>query len=61
MFRIITGLLVVLFGLWLLWSSLEAGIVVAIFGVIAVIVGGVIVLNKREDEIEEIKNDNKES
>ncbi len=54
--RTITGVLVVLFGLFLiifgLFENLRA---LLIYGVFAIIIGFSILLNKKEDEIEEIK------
>ena len=56
MFRIGTGIVVILFGLWLLIVSFGKGIGVLIPGVVVLIIGIVILLNKNEDTIEEIKH-----
>lgn len=56
MFRIITGAIIILLGFSLLLSGgLVLGVSI-IFPLLIIAVGGVIVLNNKEDEIEQIKS-----
>lgn len=56
MFRIITGSIVVLLGLGLAWFGAHDGIGSLVFGLVFAAIGVAILLNKQEDEIEEISN-----
>ena len=58
--RIITGVALVVFGVFLLggsffWEETDSIWVSAIYGLISFVVGGFILFNKKEDEIEQIK------
>ena len=57
MFRIITGVAVIAFGLWLIYMLYPAGIFATLYGLVMTGVGVAILLNKKEDEIEEITKD----
>lgn len=60
MFRVLTGVGVLLFGFWIVYMGVKDEVITPVLiGIGFVIVGLVIVFNKREDEIEEIKNDKK--
>ncbi|MCA9354565.1 MAG: hypothetical protein KC877_03545 [Candidatus Kaiserbacteria bacterium] len=56
MFRIITGVAVMAFGLWLIYMY-SAGIFATLYGLVITGVGVAILLNKKEDEIEKITKD----
>jgi len=58
MFRIVTGSIITLVGLFFLVGGIMRLGVPIIFGVAAIVIGGAILLNKKEDEIEQIKNTN---
>lgn len=57
MFRIVTGVVVIIVGLVLVYFGFQEAKFLAIYGIGISIVGIVIIFNKHEDEIEEIKND----
>ena len=57
MFRIITGAIISLGGLFLLVGGVMEREGSAVVGLIALAIGVAILLNKKEDEIEEITND----
>ncbi len=57
MFRIVTGAVITIMGLFLLVCGIVEQNVSAIFGIVVIAIGVAILLNKQEDEIEEIKND----
>jgi len=56
MFRILTGIVVTAIGLGLLIAGLTADGSTAIFGIGVSVIGIAILLNKKEDEIEQIKS-----
>lgn len=60
MFRIITGIVVLAFGLWLAYVLYQENVWVALYGVAIAGVGVAILLNKKEDNIEEISNEKSE-
>lgn len=57
MFRIITGSVIFLIGLGFLIGSVIEQDISGLFGIAIIAVGVAILLNKHEDEIEEIKSD----
>lgn len=57
MFRIITGIVILTFGLWLLCMGAQEELVATIPGLIMAGVGVAILLNKKEDDIEKINED----
>lgn len=61
MYRIGTGIGVVLLGLWLISVGLNYDVGLLIIGIVLAGVGLAILLNKSEDEIEEIHDNNKVS
>jgi len=60
MFRIITGIVVISAGAWFILASVREAIGLLIPGGIIIAIGITILLNTREDDIEEIKNNKKE-
>lgn len=60
MFRIITGIVVILIGLWFAYLAVTETWWMLIHATFIASVGIAILLNNREDEIEEIKKDNQE-
>jgi thiol:disulfide interchange protein len=54
MFRIITGIIVLLFGLWLVYALYPEGWWATLYGLFVAGIGVAILMNKKEDEIEEI-------
>lgn len=54
MFRMVTGVIVLCIGLWLVYVGVRGAWPVALYGVLAAAVGLAIICNKKEDEIEEI-------
>ncbi|MCA9362427.1 hypothetical protein KC906_03550 [Candidatus Kaiserbacteria bacterium] len=60
MFRIITGIIVLLFGLWLTYVLYQEIVWAALYGLAVAGVGMAILLNKDEDEIEEINDEKSE-
>lgn len=56
-FRIITGVAIIVIGLGFLLDGIFVQSALAVFGIIISAIGVAILLNKKEDEIEEIKND----
>lgn len=57
MFRIVTGVVVIAVGLVVAYFGLDESWFLALCGGGIVIVGVAIIVNKHEDEIEEIKSD----
>lgn len=55
--RTITGIIVILFGLFLVWVSLNSSFWILIEASIAIVIGVVILFNKNEDRIEGIKSE----
>ncbi len=56
--QLITGIVLICFGIFLIILSFiisEAEVVVLIYGLVALVVGGFIFFNTREDKIEQIK------
>ena len=58
MFRIATGIVIVLIALSLLLAGSAEGVGAMIPGIVFLVVGIAILVNKHEDDIEEIKSDN---
>jgi uncharacterized membrane protein len=57
MFRIITGIVVIIIGLLFITNIVDEGFSGTLPGIVIMVIGIAILLNKDEDKIEEVNND----